>query len=145
MTFPIKEKHNLLGNFDPSLGLVQVGKQISQPYNTDWNNLSPRLSFTYDPTGSGKTVFRAGGGMIYEVPHLSVFIGQNGAEAEGLGVVPTGAAGVTPGGGTINASFLELSGDTVTQGWQSGGPVFGNLDPSALSCSYDQTLSDSWS
>jgi hypothetical protein len=138
VTFPIKEKHNLLGNFDPSLGLVQVGKQISQPYNTDWNNLSPRLSFTYDPTGSGKTVFRAGGGMIYEVPHLSVFIGQNGAEAEGLGVVPTGAAGVTPGGGTINASFLELSGDTVTQGWQSGGPVFGNLDPSALSCSYDQ-------
>jgi hypothetical protein len=46
--------------------------------------------------------------------------------------------GVTPGGGTIKASFLELNGDTVTQGWQSGGPVVGNLDPNALSCSYDQ-------
>jgi hypothetical protein len=138
VTLPIKEKHDLLGNFDPSLGLVQVGKQIDQPYGTDWNNLSPRLSFTFDPSGSGKTVFRVGGGVIYEVPHLSVFIGQNGAEAEGLGVIPTGATGVTPGGGTINASFLELSGDKVTQGWQSGGPVFGNLDPSALSCSYDQ-------
>ena len=51
----------------------------------------------------------------------------------------TGAAGgVTPGGGTIKASFLELNGDTVTQGWQSGGPVVGVLDPDALSCSYDQ-------
>jgi hypothetical protein len=45
---------------------------------------------------------------------------------------------VTPGGGTIKASFLELNGDTVTQGWQSGGPVVGVLDPDALSCSYDQ-------
>lgn len=46
--------------------------------------------------------------------------------------------GVTPGGGTTKASFLELNGDTVTQGWQSGGPVVGNLDLNAHSCSYDQ-------
>jgi hypothetical protein len=138
VSFPIKEAHNLLGNFDPNLGLVQVGKQISQPYKTDWNNVGPRLSFIYDVGGKGKTVFRAGGGMIYEVPHISIFIGQNGAEAEGLAVIPTGAAGVTPGGGTITASFFQLSGDTTTANWQSGGPVFGNLDPNLISCSYDQ-------
>jgi hypothetical protein len=27
--------------------------------------------------------------MIYEVPHISIFIGQNGAEAEVLAVIPT--------------------------------------------------------
>jgi len=138
VSMPVKEKHNLLGNFDPNLGLVQVGKQISEPYHTDWNNVGPRLSFIYDAGGKGRTVVRAGGGMIYEVPHISIFIGQNGAEAEGLSVIPTGAAGVTPSGGTINASFFQLSGDTVSSNWHSGGPVFGNLDPNLLSCSYDQ-------
>jgi Carboxypeptidase regulatory-like domain len=138
VSFPIKEQHNLLGNFDPTLGLVQVGKQIDEPYKTDWNNVGPRLAFIYDVAGAGRTVVRVGGGMIYEVPHISIFIGQNGAEAEGLSVIPTGAAGVTPGGGTINASFFQLSGDTVSSNWQSGGPVFGNLNPNVLSCSYDQ-------
>jgi hypothetical protein len=136
-SLPIREKHNLLGNFDPTQGLVQVGKQISKPYSTDWNNLAPRLSFIYDVGGRGQTVVRAGGGMIYEVPHISVFIGQNGAEAEGLAVIPTGAQGVTPGGGSINASFIQLSRGKTTANWQSGGPVFGNLDPNQLSCSYD--------
>jgi hypothetical protein len=137
VSFPITEKHNLLGNFDPKLGLVQVGKQISKPYNTDWNNVSPRLAFIYDPRGDGRTVLRVGGGLIYEVPHISVFIGQSGAEAEGLSVIPTGAAGVTPGGGSIKASFIQISGDTTSANYQAGGPVFGNLDPNQLTCSYD--------
>lgn len=137
VTFPIKEKHNLLGNFDSNVGLVQLGKQISTPYDTDWNNVSPRLAFVYDVGGNGRTVVRIGGGMIYEVPHISVFIGQSGAEAEGLGAIPTGAAGVAPGNGDIRATFIQLSGDTTTTNWQSGGPVFGNLDPAQLSCSYD--------
>ncbi len=137
VSFPITEKHDLLGNFDPTVGLVQVGQQIKKPYNTDWNNLAPRVAFISDVRGDGRTVFRVGGGLIYEVPHISVFIGQNGAEAEGLSVIPTGAAGVTPGGGTIKASFIQLSGDTTTANWQSGGPVFGNLDPNQLTCAYD--------
>lgn len=107
VSFPIKEQHNLLGNFDPNLGLVQVGKQISEPYKTDWNNVGPRLSFIYDVGGNGRTVVRAGGGLIYEVPHISLFIGQNGAEAEGLSVIPTGAAGVTPAGGYDQCQFLS--------------------------------------
>ena len=137
LSLPVKERNNLLGNFDPNTGLVQVGKQISQPYQTDNNNLAPRLSFLYDPTGTGRTIFRAGGGIIYEVPHISIFIGQNGASAEGLGVIPTGAQGVTPGGGTIVANTLTLDSSQVTSNWQSGGPVFGNLDPSLISCSPD--------
>ena len=93
LTLPIHEKHDLLGNFDPTAGLVQVGKQISAPYNTDHHDLGPRLAFIWDPRGDGRTVVRAGGGVIYEIPHISVYIGQNGTAANGLSVIPTGAAG----------------------------------------------------
>ena len=144
LTLPIHEKHDLLGNFDPTAGLVQVGKQISAPYNTDHHDLGPRLAFIWDPRGDGRTVVRAGGGVIYEIPHISVYIGQNGTAANGLSVIPTGAAGVTPGGGSIvattyyyNSDYTTNTNQTLTNGWQSGGPVFGNLSPSLISCSYD--------
>ena len=90
LTFPIKERHDQLANFDPVKGLVQVGKQISSPYNTDYKNFAPRLGVAYDVFGTGKTVFRAGGGIIYEIPHISVFIGENNTEAQGLALIPTG-------------------------------------------------------
>jgi len=43
----IKEADNLLGNFDFQQGLVQVGKQISSPYNGDHNNFAPRVGFAW--------------------------------------------------------------------------------------------------
>ncbi len=90
LSLPIKERHDLLANFDPAQGMVQVGKQISQPYNTDYKNFAPRLSFDYDVSGTGRTVLRAGAGIIYEIPHISVFIGQNSTQAQGLALIPTG-------------------------------------------------------
>jgi len=39
----VKESNDLLGNFDPNVGLVQVGKQISSPYQGDHTNFAPRL------------------------------------------------------------------------------------------------------
>jgi Carboxypeptidase regulatory-like domain len=143
LTLPIHEKHDLLGNFDPRVGLVQVGRQISQPYQTDYHELAPRLAFIWDVHGDGRTVVRAGGGVIYEIPHISVYIGQNGTAANGLSVIPTGAQGVTPGGGSIVATTYTYNADNVTntnaaltKGWQSGGPVFGNLSTSLIACSY---------
>lgn len=38
--------------------------------NNRWNNFSPRFSVTYDPFGSSKTVFRAGGAIMYDSPNL---------------------------------------------------------------------------
>lgn len=145
LSLPIHEQHDLLGNFEPQLGgLVQVGKQISAPYNTDKNNLAPRLSFVWDIHGNGTTVLRAGGGIIYEVPHISVFIGQNSTAANGLGVIPTGAAGVTPGGGNIVATTYTFAPDsstglnqTVTNNWNAGSAIFGNLSTSLISCGYN--------
>lgn len=142
LSLPIKERHDLLANFDPVQGLVQVGKQISQPYDTDYKNFAPRLSFDYDIFGTGKTVLRAGAGIIYEIPHISVFIGQNNTEAQGLALIPTGLPLTDINGntvsspGTISATTAAFTGDQLTANWQAGGPIFGNLAPGAVGCSY---------
>lgn len=86
----------MLGNFDPAVGLQQVGVNLDAPYAGDHNNFAPRLGIVWDPAGKGKTVIRAGAGITYEIPILAVFLGQNGvnnATTPGLNVIPTGAIG----------------------------------------------------
>jgi len=122
---PISEEKNRLGNFEPSVGLEQVGVNISSPYKPDRNNFSPRLGLSWDPFGKGKTVIRAGGSIIYEIPHMAVFLGQNGvnnATTPGLNVIPTGAEGsnLFGSGGTIAAAATTQS----TVNWSAAGPVF---------------------
>jgi outer membrane receptor protein involved in Fe transport len=116
VSMPIHEDHDQLANFDPAVGLVQVGREIDQPYNTDYNNFGPRLGIAWDPRGTGSTVFRVDGGVIYEIPHISVFIGQNNTNANGISLNPTGVAGapVASGGGTIVAATLEPDPDAMS-------------------------------
>jgi hypothetical protein len=124
----IKESNDLLGNFDPKLGLLQVGSQISDPYRGDHNNFGPRLGIVWDPFGKGKTVFRAGSSIIYEIPHISTFIGQNGvdnATTAGLNVIPTGAGGISVPGGKIVAA----SNDFTSLNWSVAGPIFPATPP----------------
>src|SRR3984885_484639 len=71
----IHEQNNLLAIFEPAVGFAQVGKQISTPYNVQHNNFAPRLGFAWDPWGTGKTVIRAGAGIIYEMAPISDFLG----------------------------------------------------------------------
>ena len=143
LSLPIHDQHDLLANFDPSQGLVQVGKQISSPYKTDYNNFGPRLGFAFDPFGTGRTVIRAGAGIIYEIPHITVYIGQNSTEAQGLALIPTGLPligpnnTVYPSPGNITATTAALTDTNVSQNWKAGGPIFGNLAPGAISCDYD--------
>lgn len=134
----IKEQHNLLGNFDPQVGLVQVGDQISSPYNGDHNNFAPRIGLAWDPTGTGKTVFRAGGGIIYEQYDFNIFLSQQGtsnASTLGLNTIPTGGVGVQPGGGSIAVGDITFKGNKLN--WTTAGPVFptGTIDCAANPCS----------
>ena len=73
----IEEKNNLLSNFSPTAGLVQVGSPgLPRLYERDWNNFSPRLGLAWNVNGDGKTVVRAGWGLFYDAFSQDFFAGQ---------------------------------------------------------------------
>jgi len=127
-----KERNNLQGNFDPNspTGVVQVGFGSTSVYNGDHNNFGPRLGFAYDVFGTGRTVLRAGGGILYEQLSLDVFNGIG--NSFGLRTAPTGAtlvsctvttnpcpAGntvVQPGQGTIAVINTAFAGTPIITG-----------------------------
>ncbi len=110
------EAHDRLGNFEPSVGLEQVGKNIGSLYKKDPYNFAPRLGVAWDVNGDGKTVVRAGGSIVYDLLSMSTFLSQqntNNTVTLGANVIPTGAViqvgGVsTPGIGNIVASGITL-------------------------------------
>jgi len=131
VTYPIRDSNNQLANYDPSRGLVQVGQGISSPYPTRYNNISPRVGFAFDVFGTGKTVLRAGSGLIFEQPSIRTFAFSGG----GLNLNPTGipkmdlSGNVIAPNGTINSFLVDStdinSGDPTSLNWSTtGGPIF---------------------
>lgn len=122
-----QEANNLLGNFEPNVGMVQVGHQISSLYNPDHTNFGPRAGFAWDVWGNGRTVLRGGGGLIYETVNWQSFIAFN--NAFGPGSVPTGApidaAGDTSGG-TITTGNVTVKNFLNPVPWDTPGtPLYG--------------------
>lgn len=135
-TTPMAEAHNLLGGFDPNIGMVQVGKQIKSLYNGDHKDFGPRFGFAWDLTGKGTTVVRGGAGVIFNsLLPMQTFTGAAGNAVNvtgGVSFVPTGATLVvngvsTPGPGNISVANVTIPGSTVGPNWQnnsSTNPIF---------------------
>jgi hypothetical protein len=131
-----KEANNLFGNWEPSVGFEQVGKNIGAIYKGDHKNFSPRLGIAWDVTGKGTTIVRAGASLIYSLLSMNAFLSQQNTQNTvtlGVGTVPTGAtiivcpaapvggncpvSPVTTGGiGNIFATGVTLPGSNLT--WQ---------------------------
>ena len=128
----IHEAHNLLGNFDPNAtqGLIQDGVNgVHGVYNPDHKNFAPRFGFAWDMYGTGKTVLRGGGSLVYETINWEALLAFN--NAFGLGNVPT--ASIMPNG-TIQGGNLGIP-PGMPQ-WDSGSPLYGTIGPTTpLPCS----------
>ena len=108
------EKNNLLSNitsFDPAAGtfaLTQVGQPgLDKLYDPVYTNFAPRVSYSYDPWGKGKTVLRGGFGVFFDAFSQDVFLGHlpyNSGFDPGAAYNPIGPApifSVSALGGTI--------------------------------------------
>jgi|HubBroStandDraft_2_1064218.scaffolds.fasta_scaffold07865_2 hypothetical protein len=122
-----QEANDLLGNFDPNVGMVQVGHGISSLYNPYHKSFGPRGGFAWDILGNGRTVLRGGGGLMYETVNWQSFVAFN--NAFGPGSVPTGApidaAGDTSGG-TITTGNATIKNFLNPVPWDTAGtPLYG--------------------
>jgi hypothetical protein len=137
LTTVLRESNNLMGNFIPGQGLLQVGSsKLGSAFNGDHNNFAPRLGFAWDISENGKTVVRGGAGVYFEQGSFDSFMAVG--NLLGLRTVPTGVNLYTNGnpvpttaGGTINVGNITFTGSalgsattpgTVKYGWANNGP-----------------------
>jgi Carboxypeptidase regulatory-like domain/TonB dependent receptor len=120
---PPTDANNLLANFDPNLGLVQIGSGISSLWKRP-NDFSPRLGFAWDIQGNAKWVLRGGASLIYVLEGFNVFVSQQASGASlGVNAVPTGAllnGAPNPNGGNITTGSVQFSSGV---NWSIAGPV----------------------
>jgi len=118
---PMNDQKKDLSVFRPNLtptGIAFQGQDISQIYGSDWNSISPRVGFAYQPKFAPSFVLRGGGGIFFDTPNANPFLDNrpgneapNGLEGNPGGSSPvftitTGAATIVPGQEIIPTATL---------------------------------------
>jgi hypothetical protein len=115
------------GNLVPGTGLLENGIPVNGVaragqdgvprglYATDWNNIAPRLGFTWDPWKSGRTAIRGGFGIFYDRPVFNSTRDQGASIPLVRSVQISNGLVDNPGGGTSSSAppggFEALSRD----------------------------------
>src|SRR3984885_1705999 len=118
---PMNDQKKDLSVLRPDLtptGIAFQGQDISQIYGSDWNSISPRVGFAYQPKFAPSFVVRGGGGIFFDTPNANPFLDNrpgneapNGLEGNPGGSSPvftitTGAATIVPGQEIIPTATL---------------------------------------
>ncbi len=98
-------------------------QQVNQPYNQNYN-YDPRVGFTYDLFGSGKTVLRGGFGLLADQPNEGVV---------------SGLAGNPP-----NSTPVSLTGGNLAVGTLYTKAALSGLAPSAIAPNYRNAYMESY-
>jgi hypothetical protein len=121
---PMQDSNKDLSVFRPGLtptGIAFQGKDISSIYDPDWNSISPRVGFSYQPKFAPGTVLRGGAGMFFDTPNANPFLDNrpgneapNGLEGNPGGSSPvftitTQATTIVPGKEIIPTQTLGCS------------------------------------
>jgi hypothetical protein len=92
---PINDSKKDLSVFRPGLtptGIAFQGQDISSIYGEDWNSISPRVGFSYQPKMARGVVVRGGAGMFFDTPNANPFLDNRPGNS-----APNGLEG-NPGG-----------------------------------------------
>jgi Carboxypeptidase regulatory-like domain len=126
---PMHDNYKDLSVFIPSLGgngLAFQGREIPTVYPNDWNNISPRVGFSYQPAFSPGVVFRGGVGLFFDTPNANPFLDNRPGNS-----APNGFEG-NPGGS--NPVFTQ----TASTGYRTTPYVAGtDLFSGTLICTAD--------
>jgi hypothetical protein len=134
-----REANDLFGSvaLGSPTGLIQQGQNGLDPlYKLSPWAFGPRFGASWDVTGKGTTVVRAGFNIIYADVFASTLLGAGA----GLQAVPTGlnlsnGSTVINEGGTINLATLTINPPGSPIPWAPNVPVFGNYATTSLTCS----------